>query len=186
MKAMQVLMGEHRLIERVLAAMHTAAGRLSEGDELRPAFFINTALFSQDFADGCHHKKEEGILFPALIPSGAAAHSGPVGVMLSEHELGRAFIRELRDAAEKWEKGDPSARYAVIQNTLGYVQLLRQHIYKEDNILFPMSETILPMEKQDKAAEDFERVRQEEEGSGVQEKYLALAEVLEKESTRML
>jgi hemerythrin-like domain-containing protein len=182
MKATQILMEEHRLIERVLTALQKAASRLSEGEEIRLAFFINSALFSQRFADGFHHKKEEGALFPAMIPPGAAGQGGPMGVMLKEHEQGRAFIFELKDAAEKWDKGDTFARYAVIQNALGYVQLMRQHICKEDNILFPMAATIIPQDKQDQLAEEFERVEREETGEGFHEKYTALADVLEKES----
>jgi hemerythrin-like domain-containing protein len=64
------------------------------------------------------------------------------------------------------------------------VALLRQHIYKEDNILFPMADRVIPLEKQEKVAEDFERIEHEETGEGVHEKYLALAEVLEKESKK--
>jgi hemerythrin-like domain-containing protein len=184
MKATQILMEEHQVIERVFVAMHAAATRLSNGEDVRPAFFINAALFIKNFADGCHHKKEEGALFPAMIPPGKSASGGPVGVMLSEHEQGRAFVREMRSAAEQWEKGDLSAQYAVIQNALGYVQLLRQHIYKENNILFPMADQIISLDKQDLVTAEFERIEQEETGEGFHEKYLALADVLEKEGLK--
>jgi hemerythrin-like domain-containing protein len=184
MKATQILMEEHRVIERVLAALQAGAKRLSEGGEIRPAFFINAALFIKNFADGCHHRKEEGVLFVAMNEAGVPAQGGPIGVMLAEHEQGREFTKAMREAAEYWEKGDLSARYPVTQNALGYVALLRQHIYKEDNILFPMADRVIPLEKQEKVAEDFERIEHEETGEGVHEKYLALAEVLEKESKK--
>jgi len=186
MKATEILMEEHSVIERVLAAMQTAATRLSQGEQVRPAFFINAALFIKNFADGCHHKKEEGVLFVAMNEAGVPTEGGPVVVMLAEHEQGRLFTREMRDAAEKWEKGDQSARHAVVQNALGYVTLLRQHIYKENNILFPMADRVLQPERQKKVTADFEHIEHEETGEGVHEKYLALAEVLEKESTRKL
>jgi hemerythrin-like domain-containing protein len=186
MQATQILMDEHRLIERVLAAMQTASTRVSAGEQVRPAFFINAALFIKNFADGCHHKKEEGILFKAMNAAGVPTEGGPIAVMLAEHEKGRLFTREMRDAAEKWEKGDQSAAWAVTQNALGYVQLLRQHIYKEDNILFPMADRVIPADQQEKLVEDFEQVEREETGEGVHEKYEALAEVLEKESLRWI
>ena len=179
-------MEEHRLIERVLTALQTAATRLDQGEELRPAFFLNAALFIKNFADGCHHKKEEGVLFIAMNAAGVPSQGGPVGVMLSEHAQGRLFTFEMRDAAQKWEAGDRSARPAVVQNALGYVALLRQHIYKEDNILFPLADRVIPPDQQEKVAADFERIEHEETGEGVHEKYLALAEVLEKESTRVI
>jgi hemerythrin-like domain-containing protein len=184
MEATQILMNEHRLIERVLSAMHIAATRLTQGEYIRPAFFINAALFIKNYADGCHHKKEEGILFIAMSPSGTPSTPGPVGVMLAEHEKGREFTREMRAAAEAWEKGDNFAQGAVAQNALGYVALLRQHIYKEDNILFPMADQLLSPLQQGKVGADFKQVGFEEAESGIHEKYLALAEVLEKESQR--
>jgi len=116
MQATQILIEEHKVIERVLSALQVAAGRVSRGEELRPAFFVNAALFIKNFADGCHHRKEEGILFVAMNESGLPVQGGPVGVMLAEHEQGRLFTRQMKDAAEKWEKGDLSARAVVVQN----------------------------------------------------------------------
>lgn len=184
MKATQVLMDEHRVIEGVLDALQLAAERLDRGAEIRPAFFISAALFIKNFADGCHHHKEEGVLFVALRESGMSSEGGPLPVMLAEHEQGRAFTREMKDAAEKWEKGDLSARPAVVHNALGYVALLRQHIQKEDKILFPMADRMIKPELQPKVTDDFERIEHEETGAGIHEKYLALAEVLAKESRK--
>lgn len=180
MKATEILMDEHRVIERVLAALEKAAGRLESG-QMRPGFFLDAAEFIKGFADGCHHQKEEGVLFVAMIAHGVPDRGGPIGVMLDEHEQGRAFTRGMREAARKLEAGDGSARGAVIVNARGYVTLLRQHIYKEDNVLFPMADRVIPPETQARVAEDFERIEHEETGAGVQEKYLALAERLEKE-----
>jgi hemerythrin-like domain-containing protein len=186
MQATQILMTEHRLIERVLTAMQVAATRLSQGEYIRPAFFINAALFIKNYADGCHHKKEEDILFVAMNPSGKSTQGGPVGIMLAEHEQGRLFTQEMRAAAQMWEKGDNFAQGAVVQNALGYVSLLRQHIYKEDNILFPMADQLISPAHQEKILADFTSIGLEETEAGIHEKYMALAEVLEKESTRKL
>ena len=50
---------------------------------------------------------------------------------------------------------------------------------KEDNILFPTAERVLPPDRQGKVNADFKRIEHEEAGEGMHEKYLALAEVLE-------
>jgi hemerythrin-like domain-containing protein len=184
MKATQILKEEHRLIERVLTALQTAASRVSQGVEMRPAFFISAALFIKNFADGCHHRKEEGVLFVAMNESGMPTQGSPIGVMLADHEQGRLFTFEMKDAAQKWEAGDSSARPAMVHNALGYVALLRQHISKEDNILFPMADRIIPLERQEKVNADFERIQLEDTAAGLYDKYLALAEVLEKESVK--
>ena len=186
MQATRILMEEHRIIERVLNALQVAAERVSRGEDMRPEFFLNAALFIKNFADGCHHRKEEGVLFIAMNDSGMPTQGSPIGVMLAEHEQGRIFTRAMKDAAEKWEAGDPSARVAVVQNALDYVALLRQHIRKEDTVLFPMADRLIPPERQEKVTEEFERIETEETGAGIHEKYLALAEVLEKESNRKI
>lgn len=184
MQATQILMEEHRVIERVLSALQVAAERLSRSEQVQPEFFLNAALFIKNFADGCHHRKEEGVLFVAMTESGVPAQGGPIGVMLAEHEQGRAFTRAMKEAAQEWKDGDLSARAAVIKNALGYVALLRQHIHKENNILFPMADRVIPPDWQDKVTADFEHIEHEETGEGVHEKYLALAEVLEKVSRK--
>jgi len=181
MKATEILMEEHRVIERVLDALEKAAQRLETG-QMRPGFFVDAAEFIKGFADGCHHKKEEGVLFVAMTAHGIPQQGGPIGVMLAEHEQGRAFTRGMREAAQKLEAGDGSAREAVLANARGYAGLLRQHIMKEDKILFPMADQVIPPAGQEKVAEDFERVEKEETGAGVHEKYLALAERLESEA----
>lgn len=184
MQATQILIEEHRVIERVLSALQVSAERLSRSEQVQPEFFLNAALFIKDFADGCHHRKEEGVLFVAMTESGVPAQGGPIGVMLAEHEQGRAFTRAMKEAAQEWKDGDLSAQAAVIQNALGYVALLRQHIHKENNILFPMADRVIPPDRQDKVAAEFEHIEHEETGEGVHEKYLALAEVLEKVSRK--
>lgn len=181
MQATDILMDEHRVIERVLTALESAAKRLERGEAVRPGFFIDAADFIKGFADGCHHRKEEGVLFKAMIAGGMPSEGGPISVMLSEHELGRAYTRAMREAAVKLEAGDPLARSAVVFDACSYVDLLRQHIAKEDSVLFPLASRVIRAAAQDKVTEDFEQVEHEETGEGVHEKYLALAEKLEKE-----
>jgi hemerythrin-like domain-containing protein len=99
MEATQILMDEHRVIERVLGALEAVAARMSSGASVRAEFFLEAADFIAGFADGCHHRKEEGVLFPALEAAGIPRAGGPVGVMLAEHEEARAITRGLRAAA---------------------------------------------------------------------------------------
>ncbi len=62
MKATEILMEEHRVIERVLTSLEIASNRLSLGQAIPADFFLKAADFIKGFADGCHHKKEEGVL----------------------------------------------------------------------------------------------------------------------------
>lgn len=181
MEATDILSSEHRVIERVIAALEKGADRLESGEDIRIDFFTDAADFIAGFADGCHHKKEEGVLFIAMQAQGMPVQGGPIGVMLAEHEQGRVYTRAMRAAAERLEQGDLTARAVVVQNARGYANLLRNHIAKEDSVLFPMADRVIPLDQHAQVALDFERVEHEETGEGVHEKYLALAERLEKD-----
>jgi hemerythrin-like domain-containing protein len=182
MKATEILMAEHEVIKRVIAALEAAAGKLENGQDVPPSFFTDAADFIKGFADGCHHVKEEQVLFKTMEEYGIPAQGGPIGVMLFEHEQGRGFTRGMREAAQKLAAGDASARGEVVQNARGYAALLRQHIMKENNVLFPMADQVIPVSEHEAVFDGFEHVEHEETGEGVHEKYLALAEKLEKEA----
>jgi hemerythrin-like domain-containing protein len=102
--------------------------------------------------------------------------------MLMEHEQGRMFTRGMRAAAERLQAGESAATAEVLANARGYAALLRQHILKEDRVLFPMAGQVIPADQHDQIFERFEAVEHEETGEGVHEKYLALAEKLEAET----
>ena len=116
MKATEILSSEHRVIERVIDAVETGASRLEKGENFRAGFFVDATDFIRGFADGCHHHKEEGVLFKMLGERGMPVDGGPVGVMLLEHEQGRALTRGLRAAAQDLAAGNTNAKNAVIEN----------------------------------------------------------------------
>jgi hemerythrin-like domain-containing protein len=181
MKATKVLMDEHRVIERVLAALEVAAGRADRGEAVRPGLFLDACDFIKHFADGCHHHKEEDVLFGAMVDAGLPRDNGPIAVMLNEHEQARAYTRSMRDAAERWGDGDEAARKDAARAARGYAALLRAHIAKEDQVLFPMADRMIPSSDREQVMVDFTRVQSDEAASGVHAKYVALAEAIEQE-----
>jgi len=184
-RASDELMQEHRLIERVLDALETATGHLENGHAVRAEFFIEAAVFIAGFADGCHHKKEEGVLFGAMVESGLPRSDGPLDMLLDEHVLGRTLTRGMRDAARQLQGGDAGARAAVISNARRYVALLRDHIVKEDEMLFPMSDDMFSAEQQQSVLRDFERVQRDDVGAVAHANFRVLAERLEHEAAAM-
>ena len=179
----EILSGEHRLIVAVLDILEEAAERLDNGDTVNPEFFIDAAEFVAGFADKCHHGKEEDILFVAMTARDMPQDSGPVAVMLHEHELGRRYTAAFRSAAEQMQAGDESAADEVVRNVFGYVNLLREHIMKEDNILFPMAEQIIPADAMRQVDEEFQRVIAEDASNDVPNRYQVLAEKLSQSLT---
>lgn len=185
MKATEALTQEHRTIERVIAALEAAANQLEGGAPVRPGLFTDAASFITGFADGYHHRKEEWVLFPSMFAHGAPPQGGPVNVMLAEHEMGRRYTQELVSAARRLEDGDRTAQAEVVQFSRGYANLLRQHILKEDHILFPFADQIIPETEHDRVHSAFQMVDQEEAGNGSYAKYGSLVDALEAEAGQM-
>ncbi|MBM4296642.1 MAG: hemerythrin, partial [Deltaproteobacteria bacterium] len=174
-KATELLSDEHRVIERVLAVLEKLASRPVKGsfDSWKKAI-----EFIRHFADGCHHFKEEKVLFPALEGHGIPRDGGPVGMMLIEHEEGRSYVRGMADALAQVEEGDPSAANALFENAKQYVRLLREHIQKEDEVLFPMAENVIPVDEQKTLLSCFAEHEAQELGAGTHERYLKIASEL--------
>jgi hemerythrin-like domain-containing protein len=93
--------------------------------------------------------KEETILFPRMVEAGVPGEGGPIGVMLYEHDEGRAHIRAMNDALPKAASGDADVRRVLIREARGCVALLRAHIQKENMVLFPIADRVF-----DPAAKD--------------------------------
>ena len=182
MQATSILRQEHELIQTVLDALERGARRLGEGGTLPADFFTDAAEFIRGFADGAHHRKEEGVLFKEMARHGFPEDSGPVAVMLYEHTEARRFTQELADAAARLKAGDAGARDGVMMYAQAYVQLLRQHIMKENNVLFTMAERMLPEDGQDAVDEGFAQVERDEIGPAVHARYRALAQRLREQS----
>jgi hemerythrin-like domain-containing protein len=173
----QVLMAEHELILQALDALEKKVAAIQAGAAPDRAYFDTAVTFLRGFADKCHHGKEEHLLFKRMTERGFPIQGGPIGVMLSEHEAGRAFIRGIADGAAKLGT-DPAAARQIIENTRGYIDLLRAHIDKENTVLFPMADRALGPEDQAYLAKEFERFEAEETGAGVHEAMLKLLDEL--------
>jgi hemerythrin-like domain-containing protein len=140
----QALVDEHRLILRMIALLEknaplTAAGRYSNWQ-----FYLDGVDFIRNYADRFHHAKEEDILFEALVTNGMPRANSPIAAMLMEHDQGRAFVSAMETAAREALEGLPGRENIIAENALAYAALLREHIGKEDDILYPLAERVIP------------------------------------------
>ncbi len=180
MRSVETLMQEHRVIERGLAVLEAMGRKLAAGEDLPLERVEGLLDFFRDFADGCHHAKEEGSLFPALEARGVPRAGGPVGVMLAEHEEGRGYQRRLRQELGHL-RADRAAQERFAEAAAGYANLLRQHILKEDQVLFRMADQVLSPADDRRLVEEFERHEREVMGPEVHERFHQLIQDLERE-----
>lgn len=182
MKATETLIAEHAVIESVLQALEHAARTQEAAEPMPVQFFVDAVDFIRGFADGSHHRKEENVLFKALVRHGFSDRQGPVAVMLHEHELGRTFTRTMADAAQRLQQGDETERARLAEAALSYVGLLRQHIRKENQVLFAMADRALPADEQARIEQEFDRI--ERDAADAHQKYEALARALAARASR--
>jgi len=171
MKATDILKDEHSLILVMLQVVDAACAKMESGEHVDHGDIEDMIDFIRNFADRCHHAKEENLLFPAMEKAGISRDRGPIGVMLAEHTAGRNFVKGMDRALQQLKKGDDAATEMFIADGHGYASLLDGHIMKENNVLFPMADELLSPEEQKGLVEGFERVERDEIGAGVHEKY---------------
>ncbi|RIK65762.1 MAG: hemerythrin [Planctomycetota bacterium] len=169
-----VLMSEHRVIERVLDAVE----RMLQSGAFDKAFLLKAIDFLRNFADGCHHAKEEECLFPELERTGMPRAGGPIGCMLHEHDAGRTCIGNMLAGIDAAANGDAAALAGVRSAARDYICLLRQHIQKEDNILFVVAENVLSARQKSQLLDAFERLEHGANHGDRHGKYVAIAEEL--------
>jgi len=174
-KPTQILSDEHRVIERVLGAVE----KLAKGPVVALEPWKKAIEFIRGFADQCHHFKEEKVLFPAMEAHGIPSEGGPIGMMLMEHEEGRSYVRSMLAALSLVEAKDEAAKDSLLSSAQAYCRLLREHIQKEDEILFRMADEVISAEEQKKVSAAFAQHEAEEMGAGEHDKYLRIAAELE-------
>jgi hemerythrin-like domain-containing protein len=178
MKPTDVLSNEHNAIKVMLKILEAACLKLEADEKVPPEHLQQMVQFFREFADKCHHGKEEDLLFPAMQEAGIPREGGPIGMMLAEHQQGRAFVRGLDEAVGRYARGEAKAIADISQNARGYIELLTHHIYKEDNILFPMAERVISQGKLDSLLPEFEKIEIEKIGPGRHEQLHKMLEEL--------
>jgi hemerythrin-like domain-containing protein len=171
MRPTQELIAEHdavllalRVLERVEAGLAGEASRATEDLDQLLGFF-------RGFVDACHHAKEEEVLFPELERRGVGRERGPIGVMLTEHARGRELVRGMAEGLERLRSGESGAAAAIANGAQQYRALLEAHIFKENNVLFPMADRLVPDEAAATIAARFEAIERERIGAGKHEAY---------------
>lgn len=170
--AIEVLRDEHDAILIALSILDKMVEQAKSGT-LPPADAASFVSFLREFADKCHHGKEEGLLFPAMIAAGLPADGGPVSVMLQEHEQGRALVAAMNTASQP-----PFDATAFANAATAYAAHLRAHIAKENNVLFQMAENVLSPETLSALNKGFEEHEEQVIGHGRHEELHAMLKEL--------
>jgi hemerythrin-like domain-containing protein len=176
----QALVDEHRLILLMIALLERNAARTAAGAYANWQFYLDGVDFIRNYADRFHHAKEEDVLFEAMVKNGMPRENSPVAAMLMEHDQGRTYVRSMEAAVREAMEGLPGREQAISENALAYAALLREHISKEDTILYPLAERVIPEAMREEIVRGYQRAELKADDD-FSKRYLKLVEAYEKE-----
>jgi DUF438 domain-containing protein len=172
----ELLMDDHQTTERVFEAI---ANALKTADGPSSQMVDGFVKYAVEYADACHNKKEEEHLFPLLEQRGVPRDGGPLAVMLEEHEQSRALLAELRPAAGRYVQGDTPGRTEFAAAFGQYSELLRNHYWKENDILYPMGRRVMSEADAQRVVAGIEAI-EAALGPDTRARYYALADEIQK------
>jgi hemerythrin-like domain-containing protein len=139
MKCTDLLIEDHKIILRALGVLEQMAKRVENHQVLDHDDVEIVLRFLRSFADEYHQGKEESALFPEVRR--VLAPEGPVRQMLFEHDQERSLVDGIEDALFT-KKG-----FEFVQFAHRLIDLMRDHVRKENDILFGIVERLLSPEQ---------------------------------------
>jgi hypothetical protein len=169
-------MDDHSIIEKALVIIER---QLEKSKKNWSA--ISTLLdVLWDYGETCHNMKEEKVYFPLLLERGMPPQ-GPVAVMLAEHQKERDYLNKLKSLLPEAKQNKELEQ--EFSNIFGeYSALTKDHIWKENDILYPMGRKFVQPDDVPYLATEFKRIEQESLGVGAYTRYKTLVDALEKET----
>ena len=174
---LDILTNDHLLIEKALLLVE----KESKKAEMMNVSMVKTLIeFLDDYGDKCHNMKEEKIYFPLLLDRGLPPQ-GPVAVMLQEHSMEREFLDKLKIMINEIEQ---AGRFNPLFTEIvsGYEELTKSHIWKENDILYPMGKHVISPDDETYLYEEFIKLESSTSGIGSYERYVVQINTFEKQT----
>lgn len=146
----ELLIDDHQTTEKVFDAVSRACAR-PEGPSRE--MVGDLVEYLTIYVDGCHNKKEEDHLFPLIERRGVPRSGGPLGVMLQEHEQSEKLLAELVSVARAYAGGERGVLGDFTVAFERYATLIKNHYWKENDILYPMARRVMTPEDAQTVAE---------------------------------
>lgn len=179
MNAIGQLKEEHRAVEVMIHILEKISQRLEKGESVSPEHLKSLSEFISVFIEKCHHKKEEGYLFPLMLGSDDI-DSQLVKKLIEDHMGFYRLIGEIVTVFSRYEPSNPKTALAVVDIIHRYIPTLKSHATQEDKEIFPLVEKYLPKEVQEKMYQDFVGFEARQIGSGQHEKFHQMLDELKK------
>lgn len=144
-----------------MVVMEGVCNRIEDGDGVSSQELDDLMDFITNYVVGVHHGKEEIYLFPALLAAGMPRSGGIVNQMVTDHRCGETTFEEMKQAVADYKASDNGAEARFAESARTYIGQIRKHIDTENNMVFPLVESMIEPEKQRKLLAQFDRLERE-------------------------
>jgi hemerythrin-like domain-containing protein len=142
-KALTIIRDEHRTISAILHGMEYLVAKIRKGNKkVDPRVFHAMLYYLDTFSERAHHPKEDLFLFKALRSRGAGAEA-LITELEKEHAGGENALRRLAQALNRYEEGGDKEFPGFQRAVERFVGSYRDHMRKEEELLFPLAEELL-------------------------------------------
>lgn len=184
MYPIEILLEEHKLVERVITLIEKIQSKLKDEKEVPATVFWKLVDFLRSYADVIHHSKEEDVLFVQMQDHEEELTSevwDRIGVLIEEHIEGLDLANEMHKAIREYQRGKPKARKNILEAITRYIEVMKPHFQAEEEDVFPAMVAVLSDEEKTKTKADFERFDNLVGGTEAHKRYQKIVSELEKE-----
>lgn len=179
MQPIRPLMAEHQTILHMTANIARQVKSFREAGRVEGRYVDAATDFIRTYADGCHHGKEEGILFRELAKKDLDPKlGGLMGQLIREHAWARTLTQRLVDLNQAGSETDPNELENVLRPLHQLASFYPGHITKEESRFFAPCMDYFTLEEQEAMLREFA----EFDRTLIHEKYQRLMEELERGS----
>ena len=175
------LVAEHEMIERAMAALKSNLEKIDEAVKA-PLQMQRAIDFLLEFGDKMHNTKEERFLFPLMGQKGLPVEGGPLGVMLMEHDAERKLLGRMIAELPNLAEATAAARQKFAAEGFEYLTIRAEHIWKENDVLYPMGRKVISEEENVTLLKEFKTLDKQTYGDTARQHYEQMLAEVEKNS----
>jgi len=142
-KTLNIIRDEHRSISAILHGMEYLVDRVrTRKAKIDPRVFSAMIYYLDTFSERMHHPKEDRYLFKAMRSRGGEA-AAVVADLEKEHAAGGEALKRLEQSLVRYEEGGDKEFPAFAEAVAKFVREYRDHMQKEESVVFPLAQRIL-------------------------------------------
>jgi len=154
------LIKEHEEINELLDIMSKIALKIKSKDVFYPNDVEEIIDYLIIIIENSHHGKEDDVFYPELISSGIPKETAPLSIINYEHTLANRYLKDISSCVVNCKIGNDFSGELLADSLTNYVVVIKNHIQREEEIIFPIANEVLSSEKQNEISQRFEDIEQ--------------------------